>query len=156
MNEVIQYVATVTALANQGAAIAVPLRVPLGMAFRVRSVDFRFQGLGPTDETFLVALSRFNREPAKTSTQFTISNHWIAYGGYNMEIQTTGMATIRINQLVDVWDYDYRLVMQPTLQAFAVQLAAQVDCAVAGVLVRISEGERNAIIAWQGGVPKNG
>lgn len=156
MNSVISYVVRLAASANSNARGAVPIRVPDGKAFRVRHIEFRLQGLQASDHLNLVSVSRLNQEPLRTSTQLETSNHLLAFYGFTLEVQTSGLATLILVHRVALWDYDFRLVMQPTAHLFSVQLADIVDVEMAGELVNASEGERNAIIAWQGGVPKNG
>lgn len=156
MNEVLQYVAGITSAANQGDVVALPLKVPAGRGFRVRYVEFRRSALGGADETLFVGLSRFNQLVLPTLVFTLMANHFIAFYSWGVEVVTSGSWGQSLSKKINVWDLNYVLVMPPTFVQRSVQQANTVDCVMAGELIPLTEGQRNAVIVWQGGVPKNG
>lgn len=155
MNATVQFVNTVTI--SSGAGIAGPLsalQVSDGECLRVRAVEFR--ALSPAigaDARFSIGLSKRQRDTALATEvlQYTYPK-FMAFWSVDMEVVTSGSYVLLTTHRVDVWDLDYRLVMEPTILAFsgfgAVGVVAVV---VSGEFVPCSEGQRNAIIAWQGG-----
>ncbi len=152
-NDVIQFVRLVSPSANVAEAEAMPLIVPDGMAFRVRYCEFRHSGLLNADGDHRMAISIIAEQPAKLGdVDFNTYAKYIAYASWSMEASgTEGLMSIKSVQHIDVWDLDYRLVMRPTLHTLAVGAAQAMTAVLAGEMVQASQGERNAIIALQGG-----
>jgi len=153
MNNAIQFVAR-GAIATSGTALTVPLTVPDKMAFRLRHVEFRMRDLPQAIDTrFNVGLSKLaNDNIFATDLELMNYAHFLAYVSWGWEITgTAGLGGLLSMLRVPLWDYDYRLVMRPTVIGHAVGTTHTIAVAVVGELVRVSEGERNSIIAWQGG-----
>ena len=154
-NEVIQFAALNSgSLANTELAVPVPILVPGGLCLRLRFIEFRLTDTPNTDRELFAGLSRTAEEPITGEGVNGIVGHtrFMAFASWGFE--TTGAAGLNaspLSQRHDVWDMDYRLVMQPTFMSIAVTSAANIFCIVGGVLVPCSEGQRNAIIATQGG-----
>jgi len=155
MNNTIQYVGALTPTSS-GTAVAgeVPLKVPEGRAFRVRFVEFRAgPGGAASDYDLNVALSKVNQETIRIAAEgFNSQNTYLAYWSFSIEITTSGAYFSRLSKRFDLWDYDYRLVMPPTFHTLQFVETRLVHCVLGGEMVSASQGQRNAIIAFQGGL----
>lgn len=154
MNKTIQYWGE-TLLVN-GVGTADPLesfRVPDRLAFRVRAIEFRGQALfAAADTRFHVGLSKRENDVAiPVELTLMLYQKFLAFWSMDAELTTSGMTSGHMFRRLELWDYDYRLVMRPTIMSFSIGLALPVAVGVYGELVKASEGERNGIIAWQGG-----
>lgn len=155
MNRVVQYVVPLTGVGNTPVRVAVPLAVPDKLAFRIRRVQFRIQTMPNSDRDYLMGLSMVNRQPIIGGgvAGFISSPTFIAFAAAGVEISgTAGIGVVKLDHVVDLWDYDYQLVMPPTFHLLTVTSADAVICAVYGEMVPVSTGKRNAIIATQGGL----
>ena len=155
MNNTIQFGVLLTpAVAGVPVALPVPLVVPGGHAFRCRYVEFRWRQLQNVDVDMAVLLHRESSRPIYGSTNlFMLATGTIAFTSFGQEISgTAGISAAILTVHRDVWDMDYRLVMRPTGMVVGVGgLGIEVQLILAGELVGASEGQRNAIIATQGG-----
>lgn len=129
----------------------IPIKVPEGHAFRLRRVIFQLASLPNLDTDAFYALSQISIERAKESTARFRNTIWIAQRNFSIEVTTTGMASGNLILVEELWAEDYRLVMQPMFHTFAVGGLQTNTCHLYGEMVKATEGERNAIIAWQGG-----
>jgi len=154
LNKTVQYTVSLTGSTNVPVRADVPLKVPDKHAFRLRYVQFRLQSVHNADRDYFMGLSKLSRQavhPGGTDP-FTTDNTYIAYGSQGIEASgTDGLAAIRLDHHVELWDQDWRLVLPPTFHLLTVGSGAIVVCVVAGELVPANEGERNAIILTQGG-----
>ncbi len=156
MNNVIQFSAGLTPAGSATAvATPIPILVPEGRAFKVRNVDFRWLTYPTADIVISMGLSRFAEEPIQRTIAVFLGNpNFMAYASFGFgESGTTGESSHFLNKKVELWDLDYKLVMRPTFHILQNGAACcfQMFCVLSGELVPASEGERNAIIAWQGG-----
>lgn len=153
MNNVIQFQANVATASPPFSRADVQLVVPEGKAFRLRSVTWKMRDVIQSDVVLLCALSRVHSEPLRpVLNAFFESAKWLSWFSYGWEILTTGATSSFIHERQDYWDYDYRFVLAPTLHVARVGgTTIEVAVQLAGELVSASKGERNAIIAWQGG-----
>jgi len=152
-NDVIQYAVFTSVAANVAQAVPIPILVPDGFAFRVRYCEFRHHGLLNVDQDARQAISIVADQRAFTADpQFVGYAKFIAYSSWGTEISgAAGLMVVKTVQHIDVWDMDYRLVMRPTLHTLHIGAAQASTAVLAGELVPASEGQRNAIIALQGG-----
>jgi len=152
-NDVVQFVTRVVTVGNIARADPIPLRIPDKVALRVRYVEFRIEDLSNADRLLIMGLSLVAGERARTATtQFMEYNKYIAFWVTAWEATgAAGLMATDLSKRIDVWDMDYRLVIGPTFHALTTPTAAGITAVVAGELVRATEGERNAIIATQGG-----
>lgn len=154
MNETSQFWGETTFVTGQGTADPLEaFEIPDGFAFRLRAIEFRNQSVvAAVDTRFHVGLSKRQADRLiPVETDFMAYQKFLAYWAQDSELTTSGAAAFGLNMRVELWDYDYRLVMKPTIMSFSLGLSLPVTCGVYGELVRASQGERNAIIAWQGG-----
>jgi len=155
VNNVVQFVVRlVPALGNTAEAVRVPLAVPDQHALRVRYVEFRLEDFPNADRRVRAALSKVTDQPAREgTTAFETYNGYLAYMTLGWEASgTSGLSFGKIYERIDVWDMDYRMVMPPTFHVLSHTTSTAVVCVVAGEMVKASMGQRNAIIAWQGGL----
>lgn len=154
MNSTIQFAATSSG-GSSGTPVRVvfPLIVPDRTAFRVRWVDFWISGLQAGDMNSFAAVSKLSVDRAKISlAAYLASTDFIARDSYFSELTTTGEAATKTARRVELWDADYRFVLRPVLHVVSVvNTFATWNVQIAGELVGASEGDRNAIIAFQGG-----
>lgn len=154
MNDTIQYWGSTTLATGVGTADPLEnFRVPDKFCLRLRAIEFRQQSVvAGADTRFHVGLSkRQNDVLIGVETDLMEYQKFLAFWSQDSELTTSGAASIRMSERVELWEYDYRLVMRPTLMSFSIGLSLPVACGVIGELVPCSEGQRNAIIAWQGG-----
>lgn len=154
MNERSQFWGTTTLASGLGTADPIAsLDVPDKKCFRISAIEFRQQSVvAAQDNRFHVGLSkRQNDVIIPVEINVLTYPKFLAFWSQDSELTTTGAAALRMSHRVELWDYDYRLVMRPTLMSFSIGLSLPVACGIYGEFVACSEGERNAIIAWQGG-----
>lgn len=156
MNEVIQYWDFDTMLTGTSTAQGLQtFRVPDEFCFRVRAVEFRVDVLlFAADSRFTLGLSkRFEDRPRLPDTVFLTYQKFLAYWAMESELTgTAGASAFPMSKRVELWDYDYRLVLRPTLLTRSNGATFTIAFGVHGELVPCTEGQRNAIIAWQGGL----
>ncbi len=154
MNNTIQFVVTIgvgsSGTPNTG---EIPLVVPAGLAFRCRYVEYRIQSHTEADTTYSIGVSKGNRQPPRpNAAEVTRYNGYISFWGRANQITTSGTRGIPITFRQDVWELDYRLVMPPTVHRVFVGTGVVHTVVLAGEMVKATEGQRNAIIATQGGL----
>ncbi len=153
MNNVIQFQASVLTTEVPFSRADLQLVVPDGKAFRLRSVTWKLRSMIGGNVHLLCALSRVHAEPVRpVIAEFFGSAKWLSWFGFGEDLTVNGMAAIFLHERQEYWDYDYRFVLAPTLHVARVfGSAIEVGVQLSGELVPVSQGERNAIIAWQGG-----
>lgn len=153
MNKTVTFLAALNpAVSGTPVRARIPLIVPNGFAFRLRYVLWVLQDARPSDAESFCALSRIADEPLRASLATLLTgNQYLSMFTWGVELVTTGMSTSPLHQKDELWDLDYRLVMAPTYHMVGITNWTNTFCRVAGELVPVTEGERNAIIAWQGG-----
>lgn len=154
MNETIQYWGDALMAGGVGTAdILDAFRVPDGFCLRLRAVEFRGQAiLIAGDSRFHIGLSKRQADTAiPVETVLMRYQKFLAFWSIDSELNASGATSILMTRRVELWDYDYRLVMKPTILTFSAGLALPVAVGVYGELVPCTVGQRNAIIAWQGG-----
>jgi len=131
-----------------------PVIVPDRWAFRVRFVEFRWRVNINADQDVLMGVSKLSgRGAMPDAARFDLNTDFIANGGFGVEASgTEGLSTAISVVRRELWDYDYRMVMRPEAHLMVIgSLSQTIAFFIGGELVPASEGERNAIIAWQGG-----
>ena len=154
MNRVIQYqVRMVGGSSGVPGVGAIPIKVPDKQCFRVRYVEFKQTSWQNVDVVQLGGVSPINGQRAFSSLlDFTNYTKFMAYHSWAFgESGTTGESGGFLHDRVELWDMDYRLVMPPTVHVVDVGSFLIWNVVLAGELMPCTEGERNAIIAWQGG-----
>lgn len=155
MNSVLQFRATLTPGTVLGVLqfAEVRLGVPDGFALRVRHVRFVVQGFPGASGRFSMGVSYRNRHLLPNTAAVFADKTFLGYeGAVVVTASAIGFNILSNVYRIEMWDYDYRLVMNPTFVAEATFAGQQIECIVAGELVRATQGDRNAIIVWQGGV----
>jgi len=155
MNKSIQFQAElVGAFTGVPVSVAIPLKITEGQAFRVRAVEFWKTDIAGVDEVDLLGLSRLSQANVKASMPILrLATDFIARAA--LGIETTGTSSGHINTLhfrTELWEYDYRLVMPPFFHLGTIGQLTQWVCFLTGENVPATQGQRNAIIAWQGGL----
>ena len=153
-NDVIQYSAVLNPTPTGVVlVIPVPILVPEGLGLWVRAIEFRWSGVQAGDFEAFAGVSLVAEQPALPSTAALLAHtKFMAFDALASEFSTSGETLARTTRRVDVSDLRYVLVMRPTLQAVNVGNTFMTIVAVVfGELVGVSEGQRNAIIATQGG-----
>lgn len=155
MNKTIQYNALVTTGGANVAEVApIPLIVPEGMAFRCRYFEVRLRTGTPGDRDSMVGLTQRNQDTARVNDAAFLSyNAFLALASWEEEHSgSAGIVAYLAVHRVDLWDMDYRLVMPPTMHILGLIRVVTACGVLAGELVKATEGQRNAIIGWQGGL----
>jgi len=108
---------------------------------------------GAADHDVFAGLSRRSEEEVRLGqAEMLTHNQFMAYWAYSIEIFVTSGGYERQHvHRVELWEMDYRLVMPPTFHVLQIAEARQVVCVLAGEMIPVREGERNAIIITQGG-----
>ena len=154
MNNVIQYVGEHTFVAaNTGEASDIPLKVSDGWALRLHYIEFRLQfSIIAGDIDMYVGVSRKQNDEARVALAGVVGYaQYMAFWSHGQELTTSGASFGELSHRIDLWREDYRLVLSPTFHGIGIGNTGPVNTVVAGELVRVSQGQRNAIIAWQGG-----
>ncbi len=153
-NDVVQYALTLS-VGSSGTPIvgSIPLIVPDQRCFRVRHVEFRIQSISESDSAYQLGVSRSAVAQAMPSVASLLSfNAFLAFWGQATQIGgTTGMRHVPLSRRIELWDYDYRLVMRPTFHFVFVGAGLTTTAVLAGEYVPCSMDQRNAIIINQGG-----
>ena len=155
MNRTVEYGVRVTP-AGSGTPLAaqIPLSVPVGTAFRVRRAEFRWRALPNADSDVTGGISKINQEAARPSANALLThNQYMAFFSWAIEVVTTGTTAVEMFVRQELWEYDYRLVMPPTAHLVVTgNLGIEVAFFLYGEMVPMSQGQRNAAIAYQGGL----
>ncbi len=155
MNRTINFFTRLTPASSGVVVVApLPLAVPDKLAFRVRYVDFRYRGFQNVDVDVLAGVSKVNRKAVPPNVnELTDDTTLVAFNSWAQELTTTGATALLTSFRVELWEYDYRMVMPPTALLAAVGgLGVECWVVIGGEMVPASTGQRNAIIAWQGGL----
>ncbi len=136
-------------------AVLVPLKVPDKLAFRLRWVEFCKRDYGTADEVTHLGLSRLAVARVKSSVgAFVVSTDFLARECFGFEVTGaagTGLSGQWLVRRFEMWDADYRLVMPPAFHLVNVGQVSEWTCFIHGEFVPITMGDRNGVIAWQGG-----
>ncbi len=154
MNKTVVYHATVThGSTGVPVAVTLPVKPSEGLAFRLRRVVFALAAPPTADAGILFALSKVNNEPAKASLAIYRASQWIAVAGIEAQFGgASGANAGDMTKSVELWDHDYRLPMAPVFHTVTIGELFACDCYLWGEMVPISRGQRNAAIAYQGGL----
>ena len=121
------------------------------LCFRVRAVEFRWHNsVAGTNRRFFVGLSKKFNDLHFGSSVPNLNNYAAMMAFDSREGAVRGSA-ILLNRRVELWDYNYRLVMPPTIMGIGPNANQVISVGMYGELMPCSQAERNAIILWQGG-----
>lgn len=154
-NQLTQFVAVLTG-GSSGVPVraAFPLKQKDGHSFRLRHVEFRQTTYQNVDVVQFGGVSPVEDERVFPSlATFMAYNKFMAFHSWGFgESGTTGESATILHERIDLWDLDYRVILPPTLHIVDVGSFLTWNVVIAGEYVKVTEGQRNAIIAWQGGV----
>lgn len=131
------------------------LAVPDGYAARLRAFELTVTTMAFTaSQIHWTALSRAYKEPQAIVLEEVMRDRdFLAILGFvHHKTGSAGISLMHNPQRIELWDYDYNFVIDPAAIYFANGLTQDFTAAIYYEYVAKSEGERNSIIAWQGGV----
>lgn len=153
MNEVHQrHIANTTGALATPALYTLELNVPEFYAARLRAFEMRIAPSPTATNRVHVLLAKGRVRNLYSALEYEILSmpQWIAVLGFDFVATANSTALLFSSQRVELWDYDYRLVANPTL-AMLHSAVVQFPAAVLFYeLVPCTEEQRNAIIAYQG------